>query len=246
MQSAYIVLDIETTGLDPKTEKIIEIGAARVRDGQVEDTYQTLVNPARSLTERIVELTGITDEMLSGAPYIEEVLTAFLDFAGEDILLGHSVRFDYSFLKRAAVNQNDTFEKKAVDTLKLARLCLPELPSRSLGALCEHYGIAHTAHRALGDALATHALYQALCGQFEAADQAQPYQLIYKAKKEGPITPAQRERLLRMLEYYKVSPGCEIDRMTKNEASRMMDKLTLIYGRMSGAGLNDTGEEKTL
>lgn len=231
MQSSYIVLDIETTGLDPKTEKIIEIGAARVRDGQVAETYQTLVNPARKLTERIVELTGITDDMLCGAPYIEEVLPAFLDFAGEDLLLGHSVRFDYSFLKRAAVNQKYAFEKKAVDTLKLARLCLPELPSRSLGALCEHYGIGHTAHRALGDALATHALYQKLCAQFETADQAEPYQLTYRVKKEGPITPAQRERLLKMLEYYHIAPDCEIDRMTKNEASRMMDKLTLAYGK---------------
>ena len=232
MQSAYIVLDIETTGLDPKTEKIIEIGAARVRCGRVEETFQTLVNPARKLEDRIVELTGITDDMLCGAPYIETVLPAFLEFVGEDLLLGHSVRFDYSFLKRAAVNQNCSFEKKAVDTLKLARLCLPELPSRSLGALCEYYEIAHTAHRALGDALATHALYQKLCAQFEAADKAEPYALTYKVKKEGPITPAQRERLLKMLQYYQLTPSCEIDRMTKNEASRMMDKLTLTYGKM--------------
>ena len=234
MQSAYLVLDIETTGLDPKTEKIIEIGAARVRDGQVVETYQTFVNPARKLAERIVELTGITDEMLRDAPYIETVLPAFLAFAGEDLLLGHSVRFDYSFLKRA-VNLKYSFEKKALDTLKLARLCLPDLPSRSLGALCGHYEITHTAHRALGDALATHVLYQRLCAQFEAADQAQPYALTYKVKKEGPITPAQRERLLKMLEYYQINPPCEIDRMTKNEASRMMDKLTLAHGKMKQA-----------
>lgn len=232
MQSSYLVLDIETTGLDPKTEKIIEIGAARVRDGRVEETYQTLVNPARKLETRIVELTGITDDMLSGVPYIETALPAFLDFAGEDFLLGHSVRFDYSFLKRAAVNQKYAFEKKAIDTLKLARLCLPELPSRALGALCGYYGITHAAHRALGDALATHELYQKLCAQFEAADQAEPYQLSYKVKKEGPITPAQRGRLLKMLNYYQISPDCEIDRLTKNEASRMMDKLTLAYGKM--------------
>lgn len=232
MQSAYLVVDIETTGLDPKTEKIIEIGAARVRDGQVQETYQTFVNPARRLTERIVELTGITDDMLCGAPYMESVLPAFLDFAGEDVLLGHSVRFDYSFLKRAAVNQKYSFEKKAIDTLKLARLCLPELPSRSLGALCGYYEIEHTAHRALGDVIATHTLYQKLCAQFEAADKAEPCQVIYKVKKEGPITPAQRERLLRMLQYYQIDPPCEIDRMTKNEASRMMDKLTLTHGKM--------------
>ncbi len=232
MQSHYIVLDIETTGLDPKTDRIIEIGAARVRGGNVCDTFQTLVNPARMLDERIVELTGITDDLLKGAPYIEEALGPFLDFAGGDILLGHSVQFDFSFVKRAAVNQRRTFEKKAIDTLKLARLCLPKLQSRALGELCRYYKIEHSAHRALGDALATHELYKKLCAQFGEAAAAEPVLLNYKVKREGPITPAQRERLLRMAQYYQVSIPCEIDRMTKNEASRMMDKLVLQFGRM--------------
>lgn len=232
MQLDYIVLDVETTGLHPVNDRIIEIGAARVQGGTVCETYQTLVNPGRKLEERIVELTGITDETLKGAPYIEDVLPEFLAFASEDTLLGHCVRFDFAFLKRAAVNQKQTFEKKAIDTLKLARLCLPELPSRALGELCRHYGIVHAAHRALGDALATHALYGKLCAQFEAAAAAEPFRIEYKVKKEGPITPAQRERLLRMVQYYQITLPCDVDRMTKNEASRMMDKLILQYGRM--------------
>ncbi len=232
MESDYIALDIETTGLDPKTDKIIEIGAARVRAGQVGETFCTLVNPARRLEERITELTGITDDMLADAPYIDTVIGRFLDFVSEDMILGHSVRFDYAFLKRAAVNGKLVFEKQGIDTLKLARSCLRELPSRRLGALCEYYQIAHNAHRALGDALAAHELYRRMCGQFEEAAAAKPFRLEYKVKKEGPITPAQKERLLRMLAYYQVSPDCEIDRMTKNEASRMMDKLILRYGRM--------------
>ena len=100
----YICLDLETTGLNPKTDKIIEIGAVKVRNGIIIDSFETFVAPERKLEKRITELTGITDEMLENAPAKEEVIPRFLEFAGEDILLGHSVLFDYSFINRAAVN----------------------------------------------------------------------------------------------------------------------------------------------
>lgn len=89
--SDYLCVDLETTGLNPKTDKIIEIGAVKVRGGKITDTFQTLVNPCRSLEERITGITGITDDMLFDKPVINEVLPDFLHFAGEDILLGHSV-----------------------------------------------------------------------------------------------------------------------------------------------------------
>lgn len=128
--SDYLCVDLETTGLNPKTDKIIEIGAVKVRGGKIADTFQVLVNPCRPLEERITELTGITDDMLFDKPVINEVLPDFLHFAGEDILLGHSVLFDYSFLKKAVVNGKGSFEREGLDTLKIARVYLTELPDR--------------------------------------------------------------------------------------------------------------------
>lgn len=231
MLEDYTVLDLETTGLDPKKDKIIEIGAARIRNGSVQETYQTFVCPGRELPERITELTGIKEAMLNGQPYMEELLPELLAFLGEDILLGHRILFDFSFLKKAAVNAGAVFEKRGVDTLKLSRLCLPDLESRRLPDLCKHYGIVSHAHRALDDALAAHELYRRLCGEFEQACAQEPMPLRYEVKKEGPATPAQKERLKRMEAYYGISLPYDIEHITKNEASRVIDKLISAYGK---------------
>ena len=98
----YVVIDLETTGLSPKYEKIIEIGAVRIRNGEVSDTFSTFVNPGKSLPPRITELTGINEAELVNAPYIEEILDEFLDFIGDDVLMGHNLLFDYSFIKKFA------------------------------------------------------------------------------------------------------------------------------------------------
>ena len=138
----FTAIDVETTGLNPKTEKMIEIGAVKVRDGKIVAKYDSLINPGRKLEERIIELTGITDEMLADAPLPEKVLPEFFDFIGEDILLGHSIMFDYSFLKRAAVNMGLVKSKDnryGIDTLRIARCCLRELESRSLPYLFKYY-----------------------------------------------------------------------------------------------------------
>ena len=132
MTDSYISIDLETTGLEPKHDKIIEIGALQVEKGQITDSFSTFVNPGRKLEERITELTGIRDEDLADAPYIQDVLPKLLAFVGDLPLLGHSILFDFSFLKKAAVNQKLSFERGAVDTLKIARKYLPELESRSL------------------------------------------------------------------------------------------------------------------
>jgi len=245
----YICVDLETTGLNPKMDRIIEIGAVRVQNGVITDTFSEFVYPGRKLEEKITELTGIRDCDLEGKPMIEEVLPRFLAFAEELPLLGHSVLFDYSFLKRAAVNQRLTFERKGIDTLKIARKYLQELPSRNLGALCAYYQIPHHAHRALEDAKATHLLYGELCRQFcpqfclqnSPADNAAildfvPQILSYQVKREGPATPAQKERLKKMLKQYNITPDYEVDWLTKNEASRKIDKLMAEYKICSGNG----------
>ena len=233
MIDSYVCLDLETTGLNPKTDKIIEIGAVKVRAGEITDRMETLVNPGRALEERIVELTGICDEQLADAPDITEVLPELLTFIGEDILLGHAVLFDYSFVKRAAVNQKFKFEKSGIDTLRLARKFLPELESRSLGALCRHFGIAHNAHRAFADAQATSLLYGKLTELFyeEHEKDFAPVPLLYQAKRDTPITIPQKEQLYKLIDRHKIAIEYQVDKLTRSEASRIMTQILAEYGR---------------
>lgn len=237
----YICVDLETTGLNPKTDRIIEIGAVRVRDGEIVDTFESFLAPGRMLESRIVELTGITDEMLKDAPAREEVIPRFLEFAGDDVLVGHSILFDFSFLKRAAVNCKLAFERQGIDTLKIARKFLPDLESRSLGFLCNHYQIEHNAHRAMADAVATVKLYGKLAEEFYTEEDFKPTPLLYKVKRETPITKPQKERLYRLLEQHKlfIEQDCdlsklltmEVEQLTRNEASRYTDWILSKCGR---------------
>lgn len=231
MINTYVSIDLETTGLNPKVHKITEIGAVKVVNGVVTETFETFINPRRKLESRVVELTGITDEDLKDAPFIEEQIEQILQFIGDMPILGHSVLFDYSFLKRAAVNRNLTFEKEGIDTLKIARKYLPDLESRNLGFLCEHYGIEHKAHRALEDAMATSKLYQKLAEEFFEEESFSPKPLVYKVKKEGPITKHQKEWLLELIERHNLEVDYDVDGLTKNEASRYTDLILAKYGR---------------
>lgn len=233
MINTYISIDLETTGLNPKLDKIIEIGAVKVVDGKVADRFSTFVNPGRKLEERIIELTGIQDTDLVNAPYIDEVLPAVLDFLEDYPLLGHSVLFDFSFLKKAAVDKKLTFEKKAIDTLRIARVYLPELEHRSLDYLCEHYKIPHHAHRALADAEATSILYRKLTELFYKEDCPlfRPSPLIFKVKRDTPATKPQKERLYRLLEQHNITLEADVEQLSRSEASRFTDKILAKYGR---------------
>lgn len=245
MLADYVAMDLETTGLNPRLDKIIEIGAVKVRNGIVIDTFCTYVNPGKSIPQRITELTGIANEDVADAPYIEEVLPQFIDFLGEDYLLGHNIIFDYSFVKKAAVNQKLTFEREGIDTLKIARRFLTNLESRNLGYLCRHYQIPlEEAHRAYHDANAAHLLYQRLCDEYYEKEAATflPKQLLYGVKKEVPMTPRQKSYILGLAEKYhitiengqiilpevlvsKLGDRLDMEHMTKNEASRLIDCL---------------------
>jgi len=233
MLTTYISIDLETTGLNPKQDKITEIGAVKVIDGKITDTFSTLINPGRKLEDRIIELTGIQDKDLANAPYIEEIFPKLQDFLGDDILLGHSILFDYSFLKKAAVNQRLTFEKKAIDTLKIARKYLTALEHRNLDYLCEYYKIPHHAHRALADAEATHYLYEKLVEEFYLEEDAlfRPEQLHFQVKKDSPATKVQKERLYRLIEQHRITVDYDVEKLTRSEASRFTDKIFAKFGR---------------
>lgn len=231
----YVTLDLETTGLEPKRDRIIEIGAVKVSNGVVIGEYTTLIDPQLEIPERISKLTGISNGMVQGKPLIQKVLGEFLEFCGDLPLLGHNILFDYSFVKHQAVNCGLEFEKEAVDTLKIARAVLPDLPSRSLQNLRQHFEIPQgDAHRALEDARTTYHLYERL---FQEYGQSKPElfcskPLIYKVKKQGPMTPAQKRYLQDLVKYHRINLNVNPESLTKNEASRLIDEILSTYGKI--------------
>ena len=227
----FICIDLETTGLNPKRDRIIEIGAVKVRDGKIVETFQQLIDPKQQLEERVEILTGISSKELEGKPTIQDILPELKEFLGEDVLLGHRVLFDYSFLKRTFTNEKISFERKGIDTLKLARQFVTDCESKKLESLCQYYDIKLQAHRALNDAQATVELYQKLVENYYNEDAFTPKPLEFKVKKESPITKAQKERLTLLLAKHNLEPKCEIASMTRNEASRYMDQIYATYGR---------------
>lgn len=227
----FVCIDLETTGLNPKKDRIIEIGAVKIRNGNITDTFEQLINPKQVLEERIEVLTGITSKELEDQPVIRKVLPALQDFLEEDVLVGHRILFDYSFLKRVFTNEKIPFERKGIDTLKLARRFVKESESKRLEALCQYYGIQYRAHRALEDARATVEVYQRLLEEYYEEEEFAPKPLLFKVKKESPITKAQKERLTLLLDKYHLESKYEITSMTRNEASRYMDQILAAYGR---------------
>ena len=236
MDNTYVVFDTETTGFNAAGEdQMIEIGAVKVRDGEVVDTFSELINPGIPVPERITELTGITTEMVEDKPGIENVLPQFIEFAGNDMILGHNVRFDYGFLKQNAINLNLQFDKSGLDTLKIARKTLPKEWSKGLENLCRIFGIEDkNHHRAYNDAEVTSKLYMILMNQYgnEFPGLFEAEEFIYKVKKMQPITEKQKKYLIALIRYHNLEIDYEIDSLSKNEASRKIDKIIAENGKI--------------
>ncbi|MEY8338574.1 3'-5' exonuclease [Lachnospiraceae bacterium 62-35] len=235
MADSYIAIDLETTGLNPKEDRILEIGAIQVVKGRVQKEFSTLINPKREITEKVVDLTGITGEMVENAPGIEEVISEAVSFCNGLPLLGHHIIFDYSFLKRAAVNAGIPFEKDGVDTLKLCRKFMPEEEKKNLSSACAWFQVKNTkAHRALSDAYAAHALFMTMKEQYFSGEPSafSPFPLQYHVKKEQPASKRQKQHLRDLLKYHKIAIALEIDDLTRNEISRITDKIISRYGRI--------------
>ncbi|MBO5324331.1 MAG: PolC-type DNA polymerase III [Oscillospiraceae bacterium] len=157
----YVAFDLETTGLSADNDRIIEIGAVLFRDGKETERFQTFVDPGRKLEQKIVELTGITDNMLVGAPKIEEVLPQFLQFVGGRVVVAHNAKFDTSFIRAACREQGITYELTSVDTLSLSQQLMPQMNKFKLDVIAKALklpGFNH--HRAADDAN--------ICGQIMA------------------------------------------------------------------------------
>ena len=153
LDSEFIVFDIETTGLSVAACGITEIGAVRIRAGEVLERFNTFVNPEMPIPEKITELTGITDEMVADAPKIDEAIPAFLKFCGDRLLIAHNANFDTSFIRAAAEKLKISFTNPYLDTVALSRFANPDLKKHKLDILAEHYGLGDfNHHRACDDA----------------------------------------------------------------------------------------------
>ena len=171
LEDTYVVFDLETTGLSPLSEKVTEIGAVKVRNGLIIDRFSTFVNPQKSIPDKIVELTGITDDMVKGAPTIEEVLPKFLEFCEDTVLVAHNAGFDTGFIKYFARQQGLVVNQTILDTVELSRTLFPELKRYKLNLIAKHLGITlDNHHRAVDDAEATAEIFIKMIGILKEKD----------------------------------------------------------------------------
>lgn len=166
----FAVVDLETTGGNPGTDKIIEI-AIYIHDGrQITDHYSSLVNPEVTIPVFISRLTGISDEMVSSAPLFSEIASEVYDFLGDHVFVAHNVQFDYSFLAYALNKEGYPYEKRMLCTCKTSRAVFPGYPSYSLSKICNSLSISlQGAHRAAADAEATAILLDKILKQTNGA-----------------------------------------------------------------------------
>ena len=156
LNTEYIVFDIETTGLSQKKNKIIEIGAVKVKDGEEIDRFSEFINPEEPIPYSIEQLTSITDEMVMHAPTIDVILPKFLEFCGDDIVVAHNAAFDTGFIKKNARDLGMKFDNTIMDTMTLSHVLLPELGKFTLDRVCKALNVKNEHHhRAVDDANAT-------------------------------------------------------------------------------------------
>ena len=165
--ATFVVTDTETTGTSPKSDRVIELAAVKLRDGEVIDTFQQLINPGRSIPKRITQITGISTAMVYDAPAAADVLPDYLDFLGDGIFTAHNLSFDRNFINaelgRIGASELDV---GMLCTLRLARRLLPGLKSKGLSRLIQFYNLqVNSRHRALGDAEATATVLQQFISQ---------------------------------------------------------------------------------
>ena len=149
----FVVFDIETTGFSFQNDRITEIGAVLVKNGEVVDRFQTFVDPERPLPDEIIKLTGITDDMVKGAPSQYKAVKAFLDFSGKRMLVAHNAGFDISFIRKVSDDNGIEFNNTYLDTVALSRYVNPDLNKHKLDALATYFGLGDfDHHRANEDA----------------------------------------------------------------------------------------------
>ena len=163
-EDEFVVFDIETTGLSFVSDKIIEIGAVRYKNGEITDRFDTFVNPGTKIPDEIVKLTSITDDMVADAPGIKEALTAFLDFCKDTVLVAHNASFDTTFIRAACGGAGLEFTNTYLDTYAISRFVNTDLKKHNLEALRDYFGLDDFHHhRASDDAAITAEIFGKMC-----------------------------------------------------------------------------------
>lgn len=164
LDGEFIVFDIETTGLSVLQEKITEIGAVRMVNGEIKDTFSTFVDPEKHIPEKITELTGIDDSMVQDAPSEKEAVKSFLDYCGENaIVVAHNASFDTSFIKAACKRNDIPYNISHIDTLALSRSLFPQLSKHKLDNIANHLKLgSFNHHRACDDAMMLAKIFQVM------------------------------------------------------------------------------------
>ena len=197
----FVAFDLETTGLSSRSDRIIEIGAVILKNGEEVDRFQTFVDPERPLERKIVELTGITDEMLTGAPKIEDVLPKFLDFIGDRVLVAHNSDFDTGFIRAECRRLGYDYHYTAADTLILSQNLLPQLNKFKLNIVSNALSLPDfNHHRAADDAMTCGLIMAKLMVKLEQEHDIHTLQAINPAmthlRSGGRITDRQARHII--------------------------------------------------
>ena len=241
LSDEMVVFDIETTGLDNRSCGITEIGAVLIKDGEILDRFDTFVDPGMPIPPEISALTGITDQMVKGAPTPGEALRAFLDFAGDRVLIAHNANFDAGFLRVVSQKETIPFPNTYLDTLALSRYVNPELKKHKLDLIAEHYKLGDfNHHRADDDAEMLARVFFVMCdrlreegirnfGEMNAAmsERADPlrlptYHMVMLAKNKTGLKNLYQLITSSYLDYYKRFP-----RMPKSLIERHREGLVI-------------------
>lgn len=164
LDGTFICFDIETTGLSANRDKITEIGAVKVENGQITDTFSTFANPGMPIPAKITELTGITDAMVKDAPSQSEAVSAFLEFTGDNVLVAHNAPFDTSFIRKACENMNREYNYTSIDTVAISRAILTDIKNCKLDTVAKYLRLGDfNHHRATDDAEMLARIFINLC-----------------------------------------------------------------------------------
>ncbi|MCI9016518.1 MAG: 3'-5' exonuclease [Clostridia bacterium] len=139
LNNIFVAIDVETTGLSPLINELIEISAIKYEGNRKVATFTTLIKPKANIPYKITKITGITNDMVKNAPYIEEIMPSLIKFIGDNIIVAHNANFDYRFLQN--YSKNSFSKNKLIDTVAIGRKLYPKLPNHKLGTIAKHIGI---------------------------------------------------------------------------------------------------------